>query len=312
MFSSPILALLSAATLASAHTVITYPGWRGDNLVTNDTFPYGMQWMYPCKSNPASNARCDFQLQTLALHKFKSTFTCPDCKTDTSYAGGGHPTTTNRTYWPTTGGAVALQPGWFQGHQTAFIYINLGFGTDGPDGGPQNMSNPMVSPFQIIGPNNNPYPGTICIPEVPLPTNTTVKAGDNATIQVVEIAKHGAALFSVSPVQYRIALKKRRTIANQVYSCPVLQCVDITFAEPGDARIPEVNGSNCFNSNQMGFADVYTIVTRESDADPDVTSGASPDTTVFFWYFGRQGGAGSAWNYLALAPVVLGMALMMV
>lgn len=50
MFSSPILALLGAATLASAHTVITYPGWRGDNLVTNDTFPYGMQWMYPCKS----------------------------------------------------------------------------------------------------------------------------------------------------------------------------------------------------------------------------------------------------------------------
>lgn len=90
-----------------------------------------------------------------------------------------------------------MQPGWFQGHQTAFMYINLGFGTDGPDGGPPNMSNPMVSPFQIIGPSANPYPGTICLPEVPLPANTTVQAGDNATIQVVEIAKHGAALFSV-------------------------------------------------------------------------------------------------------------------
>lgn len=32
-----------------AHTVLTYPGWRGDNLVTNDSFPYGMQWMYPCE-----------------------------------------------------------------------------------------------------------------------------------------------------------------------------------------------------------------------------------------------------------------------
>lgn len=93
---------------------------------------------------------------------------------------------------------MALQPGWFQGHQTAFMYINLGFGTDGPGGGPENMSFPMVSPFQIIGPSANPYPGTICLPEVPLPTNTTVKAGDNATIQVVEIAKHGASLFSVS------------------------------------------------------------------------------------------------------------------
>lgn len=60
------------------------------------------------------------------------------------------------------------------------------------------MSNPMASPFQIIGPSANPYPGTVCIPEVPLPANASVKAGDNATIQVVEIAKHGAALFSVS------------------------------------------------------------------------------------------------------------------
>lgn len=77
------------------------------------------------------------------------------------------------------------------------MYINLGFGTDGPDGGPPNMSNPMISPFQIIGPSANPYPGTICLPEVPLPANASVKAGDNATIQVVEIAKHGAALFSV-------------------------------------------------------------------------------------------------------------------
>lgn len=121
--------------------------------------------------------------------------------TDTTFpplTGGGYPTTTNRTYWPTTGGAVAFQPGWFQGHATAFMYVNLGFGTDGPDGGPPNMSNPMVSPFQIIGPSKNPYPGTVCLPEVPLPANTTVQAGDNATIQVVEIAGHGAALYSVS------------------------------------------------------------------------------------------------------------------
>lgn len=105
--------------------------------------------------------------------------------------------TQNRTYWPTTGGAVAFQPGWFRGHETAFAYVNLGFGTDGPDGGPLNMSNPMVPQFQILGPTNNPFPGTICLPQVPLPTNATVKAGDKATIQIVELAIHGAALFSV-------------------------------------------------------------------------------------------------------------------
>ncbi len=107
-------------------------------------------------------------------------------------------TTTNRTYWPVSGGAISFQPGWFQGHATAQIFINLGFGTDGPDGGPPNMSNSMIPQFGIIGPSKNPYPGTICLPQVPLPVNATVKPGDNATIQVVELAVHGAALYSVS------------------------------------------------------------------------------------------------------------------
>jgi hypothetical protein len=106
-------------------------------------------------------------------------------------------TTTNRTLWPVNGGAISYQPGWFQGHATAFMYINLGFGTDGPDGGPPNMSNPMVPVFQIVGPSKNPYPGTVCLPQVPLPANASVQVGDNATIQVVETAIHGAALYSV-------------------------------------------------------------------------------------------------------------------
>ena len=57
-------ALLSLWTLAAnAHTIITYPGWRGDNLHSNgsvyqtnglsmgdnNTYPYGMQWLYPCR-----------------------------------------------------------------------------------------------------------------------------------------------------------------------------------------------------------------------------------------------------------------------
>ena len=66
------LAVALYASLAASHIVITYPGWRGDNLWSNGTnqdgsikpgslginwdtdnnsytFPYGMQWMYPCK-----------------------------------------------------------------------------------------------------------------------------------------------------------------------------------------------------------------------------------------------------------------------
>ncbi|KAK8185243.1 hypothetical protein HDK77DRAFT_514299 [Phyllosticta capitalensis] len=190
------VAALCWTSLAAAHTVITYPGWRGNNLHTNGTnadgsiptgsigidydngtvsYPYGMQWMYPC---------------------------------------GGLPTSTNRTKWPVSGGAVGVQPGWFAGHSTALMYINLGLGTE-----PLNMSHVMIPVFQINGPTNEEYGGEFCFPQVPLPANISVNIGDNATIQVVEAAKHGAALYS---------------------------CVDITFADPAD--VAEVNETNCRNT----------------------------------------------------------------
>jgi hypothetical protein len=190
-----LLSLIVFATslvLVSAHTVITYPGWRGDNLHTNGTysdgsivpgslginydngtasFPYGMQWMYPCQ---------------YLCQKRKSAIA--DCR-----AGGGMPTSSNRTKWPVGGGAIAIQPGWFPGHSLALFYINLGYGTE-----PLNMSHNMVPVFQIVGPSNLEYPGTFCLPQVPLPANFTPKIGDNATIQIVETAQHGAALYNVS------------------------------------------------------------------------------------------------------------------
>lgn len=112
------------------------------------------------------------------------------------------PISQNRTKWPVSGGAVAVQPGWFPGHQTALIYVNIGLGAV-----PENMSHPVVPPFQITGPTNNPYPGTFCLPQVPLPANVSMKVGDKATIQVVEVAKHGAALYNVcqdSPAPDRV------------------------------------------------------------------------------------------------------------
>lgn len=151
------------------------------------------------------------------------------------------PTSTNRTKWPTTGGAVAVQPGWFQGHGKAFIYVNLGLGTI-----PPNMSHPMVPPFQIIGPTTNPYPGTICLPQIGLPANISVKAGDNATIQVIETAVHGAALYN---------------------------CVDITFADPGDSEIEEVTPENCFNSSDISFALVFSTT--------QLTTGAAVRTGTY-------------------------------
>lgn len=37
------------AALAQGHLVLTYPGWRGNTFITNETFPFGMQWTYPCR-----------------------------------------------------------------------------------------------------------------------------------------------------------------------------------------------------------------------------------------------------------------------
>jgi len=223
MIRLPLLFTLAACwNFVTAHLVLTYPGWRGDNLLTsgltpdgqvpmgslganwnNQTntydYPYGMQWMYPC---------------------------------------GGLPVAQNRTKWPVTGGALSFQPGWFNGHQTAFVYINIGLGTE-----PLNYSHPMVSVFQLTGPSNLMYPGTFCLPQVPLPLNITYNIGDNATIQIIETAVHGAALYS---------------------------CVDITFADPKD--VAQVNASNCFNStggNQggpLGMNFVYTATGLSSGA----------------------------------------------
>ena len=115
----------------------------------------------------------------------------------TTLQGGGMPMSTNRTKWPVGGGAVGIQPGWFQGHSNALFYINLGVGTV-----PENYSLPMQTVFGIVGPTNVLYNGSICIPQVPLPVNYTAVVGQNATIQIIETAQHGAALYNVSRTNY--------------------------------------------------------------------------------------------------------------
>lgn len=107
--------------------------------------------------------------------------------------GAGIPTTNNRTNWPITGGDISIIPGWNAGHPTAFFYVNMGFGST-----PPNMTNIMLPVFQMTGPSKNPYPGSFCLTQVPLPVNASVKVGDNATIQVIQVALHGASLYNVS------------------------------------------------------------------------------------------------------------------
>lgn len=204
--SPPVIAicLILLTTIVSSHTVITYPGWRGDNLHMNgsipdasglgvgenNTYPYGMQWMYPCTNSYVSPC-LTISLRYIAYN-------------DT---GGGMPMSSNRTKWPVTGGAVGFQPGWFQGHSSALLYINLGDGNI-----PGNYSLVMQPMFGITGPDNVAYNGSVCLPQVPLPANYTATIGSNATIQVIEAAQHGAALYNVSE-NYSFQLRDREELS---------------------------------------------------------------------------------------------------
>jgi hypothetical protein len=50
MLSRSWFVILAAfAVIGDAHTRITYPGWRGNNLGITEEFPFGMQWAYPCE-----------------------------------------------------------------------------------------------------------------------------------------------------------------------------------------------------------------------------------------------------------------------
>ncbi|KAK0937970.1 hypothetical protein LTR29_010417 [Friedmanniomyces endolithicus] len=223
-----VFAAATVLSTATAHTVITYPGWRGDNLHTNGTlpedcpectgidrfdngtvyFPWGMQWMYPC---------------------------------------GGMPQTTNRSSWPISGGALSVQPGWFPGHSKAQIYVNIGIQEMGALA-PPNMSHPVVPPFEITGPNNNYYPGQWCIPQIGMPANVSLQVGQNITLQVIELAQHGAALYS---------------------------CVDLTLVEDGSPEVETVTPNNCYNDTNIGFQLVFTTAALASGAPQGLQNGPS-------------------------------------
>ncbi|KZL77712.1 GPI anchored protein [Colletotrichum tofieldiae] len=192
------------AACAQGHTVISYPGWRGNTFITNETYPFGMQWTYPC---------------------------------------GGLGVSQNRTHWPIDGGAIAVQPGWNAGHKTALMYVNLGLGEE-----PKSYTTVMVPRFLLTGPTNEEYEGTFCLPKVPIPKGVTLKEGDMASIQVVQAAQHGAALFS---------------------------CVDVIFTED-ESKVPPVTDGMCFNSTDLKI-EAATLETNSSPiTEPSTATTTSP------------------------------------
>ncbi|TDZ22686.1 hypothetical protein Cob_v004316 [Colletotrichum orbiculare MAFF 240422] len=193
--------------LAQAHVAITYPGWRGNNLGSNKTFPFGLQWIYPC---------------------------------------GAMDVTQNRTHWPIDGGSLAIQPGFMRGHESALMYVNIGFGEE-----PQNYTTVLVPMFHLTGPTNEAYNGTFCLPKIPLPDGVTPRNGDLASIQVVQAAKHGGALYS---------------------------CVDIIFTDD-ESEVPSVTEDNCFNSTDLKVEAAGIAINSAPITEPTVTAVTTPSPT---------------------------------
>jgi hypothetical protein len=74
--------------------------------------------------------------------------------------------------------------------------------------------------------------------------------------------------------------------------------VDITFAAPGDPRIPELNETNCYNSTDLGFASIYTITTQPINAAANIPSSAASSLLS----------SHSVWAWLGYLPVFAGAA----
>lgn len=99
--------------------------------------------------------------------------------------------TTNRTAWPTNGGALSLIPI----HPFALMTVNIAIGNsinENQDSNPYSV--PMVPLFNQTGANS-----TFCLPKIKIPKSIAgqVKAGVNATIQVIQLTATNAALYGV-------------------------------------------------------------------------------------------------------------------
>ena len=61
--------------------------------------------------------------------------------------------------------------------------------------------------------------------------------------------------------------------------------MDIIFADPGDPKIGLVNETNCFNSTDMGFADMFTTATKYSGSAAYVSNSGSLFSPSVMGYF---------------------------
>ncbi|KFA69033.1 hypothetical protein S40285_08454, partial [Stachybotrys chlorohalonatus IBT 40285] len=194
--------LLLCAGLAKAHFVITYPGWRGNTLRLNETFPNGMQ----------REALC-----------------------------GGLPVTQNRTAWPVDGpGAFAIQPGWYANNEYTEFFISIGLGPD-----PDDFSQQIHS-FRVMGPTNDPFPDSFCLPQVNIPQEVRRAHGDFATIQIRQVHVSGNSAHN---------------------------CADIYFTDD-PSEMEEIDTTWCFNSTRIDVQPLRLVHTTRITSDESTMTSA--------------------------------------
>jgi hypothetical protein len=161
MFTRIVVSALVLVSLATSHFTMEYPEMRGDSFATGAS-----QWIYPCKSHAN------------LFHNFiNMILTFLGANVDQTSA-------TNRTLWPLTGGSLLLD----LHHPWTYFFVNLGLGTDYPTFN-------ITLTQQLLNETGN---GTLCMPQVLLPSSYTPSDGQNASIQVVTVGDSGSALYNVS------------------------------------------------------------------------------------------------------------------
>jgi hypothetical protein len=182
---------------------------------------------------------------------------------------------TNRTLWPLTGGSLSLD----LHHPWTYLFVNLGLGTVYPTFN-------ITLTNQLLNETGN---GTLCLPQVVLPSSFTPSDGQNASIQVVTVGASGSALYNVSDPSIRYA-SPMSSSQPSLCSHSLLfgtgverdrgrfdltdietQCADITFS----SNATTLSGDRCTNSSNVKISVVDGTTTTTLAANSSSTHSAA-------------------------------------
>ncbi|CAK7246416.1 MAG: hypothetical protein STHCBS139747_008047 [Sporothrix thermara] len=170
----------------------------------------------------------------------------------------------NRTAWPTTGGALAVD----LHHDWSYVFVNLALG----DGNLTNFNYTLTPQFlNVTG------AGTLCIPHLDLMAagapDLAPADGQHATLQVITLGASGTALYN---------------------------CADIVFREGADAG----NCTTDAAVSYYAVVDQQTISGSSNSSSSSSSESSSSNTTTTTTTEGTSAGASKGVDRMVLASVV--------